>query len=126
MNASMPRPNESGGSCAGHLVDAVEAVRAHLLSAIEAGVRVLAPEPRALEHIELLRSDPIVKGAPEVGGHPDIHFEIEVALLPGGDGLLLHIVVSRLAMERQSVSQLVHDSHRFFGIDTLVHQHGRR
>jgi hypothetical protein len=78
-----------------------------------------------LEHIELLRSDPIVKGAPEVGGHPELHFEIEVVLLPGGEGLLLH-VVSRLAIERQSVSQLVHDWHRFFGIDTLVHQHGSR
>ena len=51
-----------------------------------------------------------------------MHFEIEVVLLPGGEGLLLH-VVSRLAIERQSVSQLVHDWHRFFGIDTLVHQH---
>ena len=99
----MSRPDESGGSCTGHLIDAVEAV-----------------------HIELLRSDPIVKGAPEVGGHPEFHFEIEVALLPGGDGLLLHVVVSRLAIERQSVSQLVHDWHRFFGVDTLVHQHGSR
>lgn len=83
---------------------------------------MLAPEARALEHVKLLVLDPIVKGAPEVGGHPDIHVEWEVVLLPGSEGLLLQVVVSRLAVERQSVSQLIHYPHRLSGI-SLVDQH---
>lgn len=117
-----PRPDDPRGRGSGHLVAAVEAIPANLPSAIKAGVIVLAPEARALEHVELLVLDPIVKGAPEVGGHPDIHVEGEVELLPGSDGVLLQVGVSRLAVECQSVSQLIHNPHRLTGI-SLVDQH---
>lgn len=80
--------------------------------------------PRTFPDIEVLPLTPVVELAPEIGGSPKVHVEIEVELLTGWEHLRVQIVVCGLTVELKSARQIVDDANPHFGLG--LHQCGCR